>query len=95
MTRFNPFSPSYVKYGAPMGRADSNADLLSFRISSIAAQHQGGGEGYDRGGVYWGLPSNVWAVWVHGEGPKTVKYLRAITKQDAINKAVYRRLYED
>ena len=84
MKRFNPFSPVDGKYGSPMGRAESTVDLLRFGRRHIAAQHQGGGEGYDRGGAYWGLPSDVWAVWVTGDGPSTVKYVRAKSREEAL-----------
>ena len=85
MTRFNPFEKVDCTYGSPMGRADACGHLNVFDTKKLSAQHQGGGECYDRGGAYWGLPSDVWAVWVTGDGPSTVKYVRAKSREDAIN----------
>ena len=78
--KFDPFDNLSCKYGAPMGRSDA----LAWMGGSICARHQGGGDGYDKGGAYWGTPSNVWAVWVHGAGPATVKYVRAEGRSSAI-----------
>jgi hypothetical protein len=80
-TQFNPFRDVSCRYGAPMGRR-SDPDPLHGRLY---ARRQGGGDGYDKGGAYWGTPSNVWGVW---DNDKTVKYVRASSRQDAINKAL-------
>lgn len=80
MARFNPFPPVSGKHGAPMGRmGDAPGNFID--APKLYATHQGGGDGYDRGGAYWGLPSNVWAVWLpKGEA---VTYVRASSKADA------------
>ena len=88
MTRFNPFPKVGDYRGSPMGRSDTTQPLGMFGTKKLSAQHQGGSDGYDRGGAYWGNPANVWAVWAHGKGLYTVKYVRAETRQDAINKAM-------
>jgi len=76
-TRFNPFSAVGCKRGAPMGRR-SNTKSFTSSYRSVCAKHQGGyGDGYDSGGAYWGCPANVWAVWYHGYGSKSVEYIRA------------------
>ena len=49
------------------------------------ARHQGGGDGYDEGGAYWGLPNNVWAVWYHGQGENSVEYVRADNRMMAMS----------
>ena len=87
---FNPFEYLSTKIGAPMGRTPGPDKILSHTgdVLRIAAKHQGGSEGYDRGGAYWGLPSDVWGVWVHGKGPQTVKYVRANTREGAIAKGM-------
>lgn len=87
MNRFNPFPTMDMRYGAPMGRRNGS-EPVGYNPMRIAAQRQGGGFGYDRGGAYWGTPSDVWAVWLHGAGPKTVKYVRANTREGAIAKGM-------
>ena len=77
MKQYDPFPPVG---GSPMGRR-SDTDQLHGRLH---ARRQGGGEGYDRGGAYWGSPSNVWAVW---DDNKTTVYVRAWTRSQAIEKA--------
>jgi len=51
------------------------------------AKRQGGGDGYDKGGAYWGTPSNVWAVWAWVDGDAVCVYVRASSRADAISKA--------
>ena len=80
--RFDPFENVSCRYGAPMGRKNFNEFTEQ---GKLCARHQGGGDGYDKGGAYWGTPSNVWAVWVHGKGPDTVKYFRADCRSHAID----------
>ena len=84
MARFNPFSKVSCKYGAPMGRR--NRGLEPF--GTLAAKHQGGCDGYDSGGAYWGLPCNVWAVWNKGLGFETVIYVRASSRNHALKVAI-------
>ena len=84
MPRFDPFQKVNCRYGAPMGRAgDAPGNFVD--APRLHARHQGGGEGYDRGGAYWGLPSNVYAVWIRGG--EAVTYVRAANERDAISKA--------
>ena len=82
MTRFNPFPKVDGYRGSPMGRRDGDVRIDPGYPIRLSAKHQGGGEGYDRGGAYWGLPSDVWAVWETGK-PDTVKYVRAKSREDA------------
>lgn len=84
MARFNPFYSVSCRYGSPMGRRNEAIDQ---QARTLCAMHQGGGDGYDKGGAYWGTPSNVFAVWVYGKGNEGVVYVRAKSRQDAINKA--------
>ena len=79
--RFDPFKSLSCTYGAPMGRISRNIDI----DSSLCARHQNGGDGYDKGGAYWGTPSNVWAVWAWGKGSNGVQYVRANSRQAAID----------
>jgi hypothetical protein len=81
--KFDPFDKLSCKYGAHFGRSDARGWIGG----TICARHQGGGDGYDKGGAYWGTPSTVWAVWVHGAGPITVHYVRAESKRSAIDAA--------
>ena len=82
--RFNPFPKVSCKYGAPMGRhSDSPGNFVD--VPTLYAMHQGGGQGYDKGGAYWGNPSNVWAVWTRGG--ESVCYVRAWSRESAIAKA--------
>lgn len=83
--RFNPFPAVNSQYGAPMGRhSDAPGNFVD--APRLYAKHQGGGQGYDRGGAYWGLPSNVWAVWTRGG--ESVCYVRAWSREGAISKAL-------
>jgi hypothetical protein len=76
MKQFDPFPPVGGAYGAPMGRRSATA--LRGRLH---ARRQGGGDGYDRGGSYWGTPSNVWGVW---DNDRNVVYVRAWSREQAI-----------
>jgi hypothetical protein len=83
MKQFDPFPPVSCAYGAPMGRrGDNPANLLGLR--RLHARRQGGLDGYDRGGAYWGSPSNVWGVWAWIDGRPCVTYVRAHSRADAI-----------
>lgn len=82
--RFNPFGRVESRYGAPMGRQD--VGKIDF-FDNLCALHQGGSDGYDRGGAYWGLPRNVYCVWVRGDGWNRRAYIRASSGADAIAKA--------
>lgn len=84
MPRFDPFYRVSCKYGAPMGRrSDAPGNFVD--APKLYARHQGGGDGYDKGGAYWGTPSNVWAVWLRGG--EAVCYVRASSRAAAIEKA--------
>lgn len=79
--RFNPFRKVDCRYGAPMGRrSDAPGNFVD--APKLYARHQGGCEGYDRGGAYWGTPCNVWAVWTRGG--EAVTYVRAWSRDEAI-----------
>ena len=82
--QFDPFPHVSGKYGAPMGRhSDNPANLQD--VKRLCARHQQGGDGYDRGGAYWGTPSNVWAVWARLNGEVIdVVYVRARSRAAAI-----------
>lgn len=85
MARFNPFAAVSCKYGASMGRgSDAPGNFIDPSIP-LYARHQGGGNGYDRGGAYWGTPSDVWAVWTRGG--ESVCYVRARSREHAISLA--------
>lgn len=89
MKQFNPFPPLNSQYGARLGRDHDNpANFQDLPKSHrIYARHQGGlGDGYDRGGAYWGFPSNVWGVWTRLDGEVIVTYVRASSREDAIRK---------
>jgi hypothetical protein len=85
MKQFNPFPKVNSQYGAPMGRNGGNPANLQGR-KRLHARHQGGGDGYDRGGAYWGTPGNVWAVWARMDGDVVVAYVRAGSREAAITK---------
>lgn len=83
--QFDPFRPVSCTYDAPMGRhGDNPANLQDAK--RLHARRQGGGEGYDRGGAYWGTPSNVWGVWAWIDGQACCTYVRANSRKDAIAK---------
>lgn len=85
MKQFNPFPAVNSSCGAPMGRrGDSMANLQGRK--RLHARHQGGGAGYDRGGAYWGMPGNVWAVWARVDGEIIAAYVRAGSREAAITK---------
>lgn len=69
-----------------MGRRSGNPDPDAARY---CARHQGGADGYDRGGAYWGTPADVWAVWAHGQ-PDEVAYVRAPCAAAAIREVTGR-----
>jgi hypothetical protein len=81
--QFDPFPPVRCTYGAPMGRRSDNPANLQ-DVKRLHARRQGGGGGYDRGGAYWGTPSNVWGVWAHLGGEVVVTYVRANSRAAAI-----------
>ena len=83
MKQFNPFPPVSTSRGAPMGRHGNNPPNLQ-NAPRLHARRQGGGDGYDKGGAYWGLPSNVWGVWAHLDGETVCTYIRAKSRADAI-----------
>lgn len=80
--RYSPFPKVSGRYGAPMGRRGDN-DLQN--IPKLFAMHQGGTGGYDKGGAYWGYPSDVWAVWGRDGAEVSVTYVRASGRESAIN----------
>ena len=83
--QFNPFPDVSCHYGAPMGRRGDNPANLQ-DIKRLHARHQGGGGGYDKGGAYWGSPSNVWGVWGWIDGRPCITYIRASSRNHAIAK---------
>lgn len=85
MKQFDPFWDVSCTYGAPMGRRDDNPALLQ-GIKRLHARHQGGDDGYDKGGTYWGTPANVWGVWALVDGDIVCVYVRAWSRDQAINK---------
>lgn len=79
---FNPTPDVNCKYGAPMGRRSHNdytvtEDAAPFRL--VRCPLDSGG--YDRGGAYWGTPSNLY----YYEGPLTdiSGYVRGNTREHA------------
>ena len=86
MKQFNPFPTVSGRYGAPMGRRNDNpASFIGLPIYRVHARHQGGSQGYDKGGAYWGTPSNVWGVWTWTKAGEVVCcYVRAWSRADAI-----------
>lgn len=81
--QFKPFAPVSCRYGAPMGRCGDNpANLIG--VKRLHARHQGGGDGYDRGGAYWGSPANVWGVWAWLDGEVVCTYVRAWSRDAAL-----------
>ena len=86
MKQFNPFPAVSSRYGAPMGRhGDNPANLQDLPAYKLCARRQGGGNGYDKGGAYWGCPDNVWGVWAWIDGDAVCTYVRASSRQAAIN----------
>jgi len=84
MKQFNPFPKVWSPRGAPMGRY---SDILPAAAKHLHARRQQGSDGYDRGGAYWGAPSNVWGVWCWQDGRVFCTYVRANSREDAIDKA--------
>lgn len=82
--QFNPFSDSFSRYGAQMGRQGTTPSNLQ-DVKRLHCRHQGGGDGYDKGGAYWGYPSNVYAVWAKIDATIDVVYVRAGSRNSAID----------
>lgn len=81
--QFNPFLEVSSRYGSPMGRSGDNP--ANFQgVKRLHARRQGGGDGYDKGGAYWGTPSNVWGVWAWLDGQVICTYVRANSRAAAI-----------
>lgn len=87
MKQFNPFPTVHSPYGAPMGRP-SDAPGLLHACRRLHARRQGGGDGYDKGGAYWGTPSNVWGVWGRTPTGVVCVYVRAWSRDSAIRNAL-------
>lgn len=85
MQQCNPFPTISGWYGAPMGRTGDNPTNLE-GVRRLHARHQGGRDGYDKGGAYWGTPSNVWGVWGHVGDKTFCVYVRAASRKAAIEK---------
>lgn len=83
--QFNPFTPVSVRYGSSMGRRGDNPANLQ-GVKKLHARHQGGSEGYDKGGAYWGYPANVYGVWARFPEGVVVTYVRANSRLEAIEK---------
>lgn len=88
MARFNPFPKVSARFGAPMGRVSHNPGLCAGM--QLCAHEQGGDGYYDRGGAYWGSSPEgpVWAVWQATKGEDGVVYVRAHSREEAINNAI-------
>lgn len=84
MKQFDPFPDVSCRYGAPMGRCGDNPANLQ-DCKRLHARPQGGGQGYDRGGAYWGTPSSVWGVWGWIGGEVVCTYVRAGSRAAAID----------
>lgn len=92
---FDPFDDVNCKYGSPMGRvSDAPGNFVDVPRTALRAVHEHEGAqpdtidpGYDKGGAYWGLPDNVWAVWVdHPDFDMVVRYVRACSAGEALDK---------
>ena len=60
-------------YGAPMGRRSNNIpEGTKVYLRSVPIV-----DGYDPGGAYWGMPSNLYCAWAEVDGEFFVKYFRA------------------
>lgn len=82
--QFNPFPDVSSRYGSPMGRRGDNPANLE-GVKRLHARRQGGGEGYDKGGAYWGSPANVWGVWAWLDGEVSCVYVRAPSRAAALS----------
>jgi hypothetical protein len=85
MKQFNPFPDVSSRYGSPMGRRGDNPANLQ-GVKRLHARWQGGGDGYDKGGAYWGTPSNVYGVWSWLPDEVCCVYVRAGSRAAAIEK---------
>lgn len=83
MKQYNPFPDVSSARGAPMGRRGDNSSHLQ-DAKRLHARRQGGGDGYDKGGAYWGCPANVWGVWSRVEGEIVCCYVRSDSRVKAI-----------
>jgi hypothetical protein len=82
--QFNPFPDVSSRYGSPMGRRGDNPANLQ-GVKRLHARRQGGRDGYDKGGAYWGSPSNVWGVWAWLGCEASCVYVRAASRAAAVS----------
>lgn len=82
--QYNPFPEVSSRYGSPMGRRGDNPANLE-GVKRLHARRQGGGDGYDKGGAYWGTPSNVYGVWAWLDGEAVCVYVRAASRFAALS----------
>ncbi len=66
------------KYGAPMGRTGVNHGVNGKVYLRRVPLDSGG---YDRGGAYWGIPSNLYEAFT--EDGEYIAYFRARSRQEA------------
>lgn len=85
MKQFTSFSEVSSRYGAPMGRREHGDTDNIQGLRRLYARHQGCGDGYDKGGAYWGTPSNVRGVWGWVDGQVCCTYVRADTRTAALD----------
>lgn len=87
--RFNPFPKVSCRYGAPMGRYSQPGWQWPKDRRKIAANKSAWVDGdYDRGGAYWGCGTPIWAVWERGHAAESVVYVRAWSRDSAIEQAI-------
>lgn len=82
--QFNPFAHVSGRFGAPMGRHGGNPSNL-IGVKRLFCRYQGGDEGYDKGGAYWGAPSDVYGVWAKIDNEIICAYVRAESRATAIS----------
>ena len=69
------------KYGAPMGRRGNISERaypVKFHLRQMHLT-----QGYDNGGAYWGMPSDLWRAWGDGAEEEQVIYVRAPDRETA------------
>lgn len=85
-SRHEPFHrKAFSKYGSSMGRGGSPPSAFAGATKARCRRVPLNSGGYDKGGAYWGTPSNLWCVSAEdATGEEVIEaYVRAPNREAA------------